>query len=62
MQGYILHELEECARTVQYFTNGTNIKDRAEITEALGQLVLHKEVTRKGSTFSLPRKKEINGH
>ena len=55
VQGYILKELEECSRTVQYFTDGTSTEDRSDITSALGQLILHKEVVRKGNTFHLPR-------
>ena len=61
VQGFILHELEECSRTVQYFTDKTNNEDRAEISTALRVLTERKEIIRRGVIFSLPTNKDNNG-
>ena len=57
VEGYILEELKECSRTVQYFTDNTTNKERAEITEALGNLINEREIMRVGNIFKL---KETN--
>ncbi len=58
VEGYILHELKECSRTVQYFTDKTSNEERAEITKALGNLTTSKEIRRVGNTFKLKEKHE----
>ena len=60
VQGYILHELKGCSRTVNYFLDGTNNADRLELSTALRLLVERKQVTRRGNTFSLPTNRENN--
>ncbi len=52
-EGYILNELKERSRTVQYFTDNTTNEERLEITTALKNLIYEQEVVRTGNTFKL---------
>ncbi len=52
-EAYILYELEEHSRTVQYFTDNTTIEERAEITQALENLLKEREIIRVGNIFKI---------
>jgi len=53
VEGYILEELKECSRVVQYFTDNTTNIERAEVVEALNNLIREREIIRVGNIFKL---------
>ena len=58
VQGYILHELWDQPRTIQYFTDGSTMDEKKEYANAIRTLEADKKIFRKGNILNVWERRE----